>query len=94
MKKKVVRASRSNDNSFGTAAVVLGVVSLVFPSYYGIIAGIVALLFALKQRSDNNNNWALWALILAILGIVANLIDLIYLGSTGVGVVQYIKGYS
>ncbi|MBM3232971.1 DUF4190 domain-containing protein [Candidatus Pacearchaeota archaeon] len=92
MKKRAVKYLTSNYNSFGTASVVLSIVSLVFPSYYGIVPGIVALVFALKQRHDSNNNWALWGLTLSIIGIVLNLLDILY-GSQTQFVAEYIKSY-
>ena len=94
MKKTVMRVSKPNENSFGTASVVLGIVSMVFPSYYGLVPGIIALVFALKQRHDGNNQWATWGSALAIIGIIFNLIDMVYGGSQGSAIAQYIKGYS
>lgn len=94
MKKMVARLSTSSDNSFGVASVVLGIVSVVFPSYYGIVPGIVALLFALKQRHDGNNKWALWGCTLAIVGIFLNILDIMYGGTQSGTVAQYIKGYT
>jgi uncharacterized membrane protein HdeD (DUF308 family) len=90
--KKRVSANQSSANSFGTASVVLGIVSLVFPSYYGIVPGIVALIFALKQRNIGNNNWVLWGLILSVIGILLNLLDILY-GSQTQFVAEYIKSY-
>ncbi|MEK6825339.1 MAG: hypothetical protein AABY00_00980 [Nanoarchaeota archaeon] len=94
MKKRVAGSSRSNENSFGTASVVLGIVSLVFPSYYGLIPGIVALVFALKQRHNGNNRWAVWGCALAIIGILINVLDLMYGGAQGGTIAQYLKGYT
>ncbi len=93
MKKVASRVSRSSNNSFGSSSVVLGIISMVFPSYFGVVPGIIGLIFALKQRSDNNNQWALWGMTLTIIGVLLNILDLIYgTGQSGV-VVQYLNGY-
>jgi len=75
--------TKEYDNSFGIAAVVLGILSIVFSvgvllgSVGGTILGIVALVFALIQKKKANNKWAYIGMILAIIGIVLNIALLI-----------------
>lgn len=69
------------DNSCGTAAVVLGIISIVFPCltflaffapFIGLALGITAFFFALAQRKAIANKWSRAGLILAIIGVVIN----------------------
>ena len=69
MVKKEVH-SRFNDNGFGIAGVVFGVLSIVNLGFNGILIGIVGLFFGLKQKKIGQNKWSNAGIILNIIGIV------------------------
>ncbi len=81
-KEEIKNHSVSGDNSFGVAAVVIGILSIVFASVNGIIFGIIGLAFSLKQKKSKKNPWSKWGAILSIIGIILSivLIILLYLG--------------
>ena len=60
-------------NSFGTAALVFGVLSIIFLFFDGIILSVLGILFALKQWYISRNKWAYWALAISIIGLLAGL---------------------
>ena len=66
--------TKQHDNSFGIAAVVLGIVSIVLASLNGLLLAIVALVFASKQQKINANRWGKNAKILAIIGIILSIL--------------------
>ncbi len=76
MKKEEMKVSspRTNDNSFGVASVVIGIVAIVFASLSGIVLGLVGLYFAMKQKSVNPNRWSRNGMILNIIALVVSLI--------------------
>ncbi len=94
MKKESVS---SNDNSFGIASVVFGVVSLTFAigvlfgSFAGLVLGLVGLFFALAQRKRAPNKWSKAGLVLNIISLVINGVFLALLIKTLVAVVQEIQ---
>ena len=77
------------DNSFGIASVVLAILSIAFAPgvflifaygpFLSIILGIVALVFALKQKKKSPNAWSKAGLILSIIGIVLGVVLAIWL---------------
>ncbi len=73
----VKEVSKSTDNSFGIASVVLGIFSIVFASINGIILGIIALIFANKQQSRHPTVWGRKGKMLAIIGIILSIIVII-----------------
>ena len=77
MKKRA--ATNTGDNSFGVASVILGILSIVFLSFNGLILGIIALVFATKQQNRNPNKWGRVGKILSIIGIILSVLILILL---------------
>ena len=67
---------KEGDNSFGVAALILGLLSVIFffTSILSTILGIIGLVFAIIQYRRNKNSWAIWALVLSILGIIFSLV--------------------
>ena len=79
-------------NSSGVAAVVLGILSILFGisiflgSFAGIILAIISLVFAIRQRKVNPNIWSMWGIILSIVGLAINLAVIIIL-------IQFIRNH-
>ena len=77
MAKEVV----SNTNNCGVFAVVMAVLSILFPVSalpFGVIGGLVCailgLIFGIVQVRKANNPWAVWAIVLSIIGIIVNVV--------------------
>ncbi|MFH1425639.1 MAG: hypothetical protein ABIG28_02850 [archaeon] len=70
---------KKEDNSFGIAAVLLGILSIVFASANGVIFGIIGLIFANKQQKVSKNKWGKNGKILSIIGIILSIILIIIL---------------
>lgn len=70
---------KKEDNSFGIASVVLGILSIVFSGANGIIIGVVALVFANKQMKNFKNSWGKNGKILSIIGIILSIVLIIIL---------------
>jgi hypothetical protein len=70
---------KKEDNSFGVAAVILGIFSIMFASLNGIILGIIALIFANKQQKLFPNHWGKYGKVLSIIGIILSLIVMVIL---------------
>ncbi len=73
MKKEEVR----RDNSFGIAAVVLGIINIFFSlliPFVGLIFGILVLIFGIKQRKIMRNGWSRAGIILGIITIILAII--------------------
>lgn len=70
--------TKGSDNSFGIAAVILGILSITlsinFIVFGGLILGFIGLVFALIQRRNLKNKWVLWGLILSVAGIIIGLV--------------------
>ena len=75
--KKEETKKHLEDNSFGVASVVLGILSILFASINGIILGIIALVFANKQKNKSPNKWAKNGRILAIIGIILSILTIV-----------------
>ena len=81
MKKEAKKETppKSGENSFGVAAVVLGILSIMFASVNGLIFGIIGLIFAKKQQSRSPNSWGKNGKTLAIIGIILSIVIIIVL---------------
>ncbi len=80
MKKEANKEVHSKPNSFGVAAVTLGIFSLLSTTpIYGIISGIIAIVFANKQAKIQKNGWSKAGNITGILGIILNILAWIFL---------------
>jgi|WetSurMetagenome_2_1015567.scaffolds.fasta_scaffold174179_3 hypothetical protein len=77
--KKEEKGSTNYDNSFGVASVVLGILSVIFASILGILIGIIALVFSVRQAKINPNSWSKWGKILSIIGIVLSILTVVLL---------------
>jgi len=83
MKKEA--PSSANTNSAGIAAVILGLVSIVFVFSAiigflgGIVLGIAGLIFGIIQVRKARNKWAIWGIILSIIGIGLSLLALVWI---------------
>ncbi len=62
------------DNSFGVAAVVLGIMSIMSGSLPGIVLGIISVVFSKKQEKSFKNKWSKAGFVLGIVGIILGLI--------------------
>ena len=62
--------NKIKDNSFGTAAVVLAILSITFSTAIAKILGINGLVFAKKQKNIMKNSWSKVGIILNIIGII------------------------
>jgi hypothetical protein len=65
---------KKDDNSYGTASVVLGILSIVLSSLPGIILAIVGIVFANKQRKIESNKWAKNGKVLGIVGLILGIV--------------------
>lgn len=79
MKKEVkkIQTSSAMDNSCGVTAVVLGILSIIFASIYGIILAIIAFIFASRQQRTSPNIWSRRGQILAIVGLILSILSLV-----------------
>ena len=65
------REENYQDNSFGIASVILGIVGsvlgvLVLP----VLLSIIGLVFGIVQYKKGKNAWAIWGIALSVLGII------------------------
>ena len=85
MSKKRSAEGGNYTNNSGVAAVVLGILSILFGisiflgSFAGVILAIISLVFALRQRKVHSNIWSTWGVILSIAGLAINLAIIIIL---------------
>ncbi|MFH1271199.1 MAG: hypothetical protein ABII03_06210 [Nanoarchaeota archaeon] len=72
---------KKEDNSFGVASVILGIFSILsaYPPLHGIILGVIALIFGIKQQKLSPNKWGRRGKVLAIIGIVISVLFFIAL---------------
>ena len=77
MAKEVVK----DNNSYGTASVILGIFSVLFssPPLYGVILGVISLIFANKQNKAHKNGWSKAGKILSIIGIILSIVFFIFI---------------
>ena len=77
MAKEVVK----DNNSYGTASVILGIFSVLFssPPLYGVILGVISLMFANKQNKHHKNSWSKAGKILSIIGIILSVLFFIFI---------------
>ena len=68
--------TKTKDNSFGVAAAVLGILSIIssFIPIIGLILGIISLIFGIKQKNIMRNRWSKAGIILSIIGIILAII--------------------
>jgi hypothetical protein len=74
--KKEAKSVTTKDNSFGIAAVVLGIAGILSGGN-GILYGIIALIFASKQQNKYPNSWGKAGKILSIIAIILGIISII-----------------
>jgi drug/metabolite transporter (DMT)-like permease len=67
----------ASDNSFGTASVVLGIISIAFSSMIGVLLGIIGLIFAFNQSKIEKNKWAKAGKILNIIGVLLGIVAIV-----------------
>lgn len=72
--KKEASGAVALDNSFGVASVILGILSILLLSTNGVILGVIALIFANKQRNKHETSWSRAGRILSIIGIIVGII--------------------
>lgn len=80
MKKEEINKS---DNSFGVCSVIFGIfgiLSTFLPMgvFYGVILGVLGLIFARKQNNISQNRWSKNGKVLSIISLVLSLIFLIF----------------
>ena len=77
----------SQDNSFGIASVVFGILSIIFSlnivalfstQVCGLILAVVAFVFSRKQKKKADNKWARAGFILSIIGALLNIVIFIW----------------
>ena len=81
MVKEESKHGSHGENSFGTASVILGIFSILFssPPLYGVILGILSLMFANKQNKYHKNSWSKAGKILSIIGIVLSILFFVFI---------------
>lgn len=70
----IMKKGDLNDNSFGVAAVIMGILSVTFASIPGLVMGILAIIFASIQKKRFPNKWAKVGFTLGIIGVVLNVL--------------------
>jgi hypothetical protein len=72
--------SKNTSNGMGVASLVLGIASIVFcwVPILGLVAGIVGLILAIKQRKESPNGIATGGLVTSIIGLVLSVIYTIF----------------
>ncbi|MDP3881593.1 MAG: hypothetical protein Q8Q31_01810 [Nanoarchaeota archaeon] len=72
VKKEERNRNNSIDNSSGITALNFGVMgvllSLLIP-LFGIILGVLGVIFGYRQKDTNNNSWAKWGIGLSLLSL-------------------------
>ncbi len=88
-----MKKEEGNDNSFGVASVVLGIISLLlfFTIIPAIILAVISICFAVAQRKRQKNNWAMWGLILSILSLVLSIIAIIAIVSFVTSILETVR---
>ncbi len=61
---------KEEDNSFGVAAVVIGILSIVSGSLPGIVLGVIGVIFSKKQNKIMANKWSKSGFLLGVIGII------------------------
>lgn len=67
----------TKDNSFGIASAILGILSIVFLSFQGLVLGIIGLVFAFKQNNILPTKWSRTGKILSLIGTILSILVLI-----------------
>ena len=68
-----MKMKNATKNGFGVASLVMGILSLLVP-YIGFILGILAIIFANKQRKNYPTGTATAGFVLGIIGLCLNAI--------------------
>jgi heme/copper-type cytochrome/quinol oxidase subunit 2 len=76
VKNKKVEASAQEDNGNGVASLVLGISSIIIP-VLGIVTGILAIIYANKQKKIQPNGMATAGLVTGIVGLVFQAITIL-----------------
>ena len=75
MKKE--EAKNQCSNSFGIASVILGILAVNFASVFGIVPGILGLIFGIKQNKISRNNWGKWGIILSLIALILSVLVIV-----------------
>jgi uncharacterized membrane protein HdeD (DUF308 family) len=65
------------DNSFGILSVTLGIISILFLGFPGVLSGILSIVFGFMQDRVSKNKWSKAGKILGIIGIVLGILAII-----------------
>lgn len=76
VKNKKIEASEHEDNGYGIASLVLGISSIIIP-VLGIVTGILAIIYANKQKKIKPNGMATAGLVTGIVGLVFQAITIL-----------------
>jgi hypothetical protein len=77
-KKEV--ATKKSGGEFGASGFTLGVLSIPFAGYFGVVIGIVGLVFCVIQQKKKKTSLGKWGIVLNIVGLVLSVAFIIYLG--------------
>ena len=69
---------KNYDNSFGVAAVIMGILSLAFSwtIFLGVIFAILGFIFGIVQLKRNKNSWTIVGIILSVAGLLFSVLAL------------------
>lgn len=72
---------KNDDEGFGIASLVLGIASIVFSWFFilGLVAGILAIIFAAKQRKIKHTGISTGGLVTGIVGTVFSFLYTLFL---------------
>jgi len=70
--------SKEESNNCGLIGVIFGILAILFASAYGLVMGIVGIVFAYIQRKHAPNKWSKAGMILNIIGIILSIGMLIF----------------
>ena len=74
------KEDKSMNNNFGLLSVTFGIMSIVCAIglitgfVAGLIFGVLALIFGIKQSRLMKNNWSKWGISLSVIGIIINIV--------------------
>jgi len=80
-KVKENKKIKQDSNGYGISGLVLGIGSIIFSwvPIFGLVVGIIGLIFSIKQRGLSPNNIATAGFATSIIGIVLSLVCLIWM---------------
>jgi heme/copper-type cytochrome/quinol oxidase subunit 2 len=76
-KKETEKKAKANGNGYGIASLVLGISSILLP-VIGIVTGILAIVFANKQKKIQPSGLATAGMVTGIIGLVFQALALIF----------------